>query len=100
MHTDTPYPAKNPLDYFDFEVAVDNGTYVVGAILGSRDDRTWQRVTFEQTEAGVFALEAGESTSTPRKQVSVADGRLTMRVFLKDAETAAGVNTFSFKRVQ
>jgi murein DD-endopeptidase MepM/ murein hydrolase activator NlpD len=100
MHTDTPYPAKNPLDYFDFEVAVENGTYAVGAVFGSRDDRTWQRVTFEQTEAGVFALEAGESARTPRKQVTVADGRLTMRVFLKDAETAAGVNTFSFKRVQ
>jgi len=56
MHTQTGQPARNPHDWFDLEVAVEDGTYRVRAELGDFYAATWQQIEFQGTDASTFEL--------------------------------------------
>lgn len=96
MHVQTRSPATNPHDWFDFEVAVVNGFYKVKAEIGDAYTSTWQRIEFEGVDAGIHVLANGEMKWTPEKLVEVEDGRLTLRIHLKDGQTNAGVRELDF----
>jgi hypothetical protein len=89
MHSQTRFPAVNPNDWCDFEVAAPNGVYRVKAEVGDAYTATWQRVAFEGVEAGVFELPSGELRWTPELKVRVRDGRLTVRLMFQDQGIAA-----------
>jgi murein DD-endopeptidase MepM/ murein hydrolase activator NlpD len=90
MHTNTRRPATNPNNYFDFEIAVPNGDYIINAKIGNNYGPTWQEVHFENIEAGVFDLPVPMVIWTGEKRVKVSDGRLTIRIAVKDNNTDAG----------
>ena len=96
MHQQTLHPARNPQDWFDFEIAVENGTYRVRVEAGDHYAATWQRVEFEGVEAGTFGLPRGELRWTEEKRVTVRDGRLTVRIHLRDDRTPAGLRKLVF----
>jgi hypothetical protein len=98
MHAQTNQPARNPQDWFDFEVAVKNGTYGVRAEVGDHYAATWQLIEFEGTDAGTFELPGGELAWTEEKHVAVRDGRLTTRIRLRDGRTPAGLRNLVFER--
>ena len=99
MHQQTSRPARNPLGRFDFEVAVEDGCYRVRAELGDHYAATWQRVEFEGSDAGAFDLPRGELAWTDEKRVAVNDGRLTVRIQLRDDRTPAGLRNLVFEGV-
>jgi hypothetical protein len=98
LHQGTPAEAANPKDHYDFEVAVEDGEYVVSARVGDRLSPSWQRVQFESLDAGTYRLDAGRFAWTPEKTVRVADGKLTVRIHLKDRSTRAGLSQLDFQR--
>jgi len=94
----TAAEATNPNDYYDFEVAVENGEYEVRAEVGDASRPSWQRVTFEGVDAGVYELTEEEFEFTPTKIARVDDGRLTIRFYLKDEKTCAGIRRLYFNK--
>lgn len=100
MHAGTAHPAENPNDYFDFEVAVQNGAYRIMAEVGDVYSDTWQAIEFEGMKAGTYTLRAGPPRWTPEQIVTVNDGRLTIRIHLKDELTPAGLRNLNFARVE
>jgi len=100
MHTQARQPAQNPHDWFDFEVAVENGTCDVRAEVGDYYAATWQQIEFEGTDAGVFELPRGGLAWTEETRVTVRDGRLTIRIRLRDSHTPAGLRHLTFKRTR
>ena len=99
MHQQTEHPARNPQDWFDFEVAVENGTYRVRAEVGDQYAATWQWVEFEGVDAGTFELPPGQLRRTDERPVTVNDGRLTARIQLRDNRTPAGLRNLTFERI-
>jgi len=91
--------AENPNNYFNFEVNVENGTYKVLARVGDCLLPSWQKVAFEGLDAGTYLLDNGEYTWTPELTVTVADGKLTLTILLKDQYTCAGVCDFKFSKL-
>ena len=95
----TAAEAVNPNDYYDFEIDVENGYYDVRARVGDRDAASWQQVLFEGVDAGTFSQAAGAFVWTPKQTVAVRDGKLTIRLALKDASTLAGLRMLSFAKI-
>jgi hypothetical protein len=95
MHTNTVRPVTNPDDYCDFEVQVTNGRYLVIARVGDLYTKTWQRVEIEGVDAGTYALNRKVQT-TKEMRVPVRDGRLTLRVHLKNDPVPAGLQELHF----
>lgn len=98
MHTRTGRPARNPHTWFDFEVAVENGVYLVRAEVGDYYAGTWQQIELEGIDAGTFELARGDLAWTREELVTVRDGRLTIRVRLRNDRTPAGLRNLTFKR--
>lgn len=98
MHTQTRQPARNPHDWLDFEVAVENGTYGVRAEVGDDYAATWQQIEVEGTDAGTLQLPRGELAWTEEQHLTVCDGRLTIRIRLRDSHTPAGLRHLTFRR--
>jgi CubicO group peptidase (beta-lactamase class C family) len=99
IHQQTGHPARNPQDWFDFEVAVENGTCRVRAEVGDQYAATWQWVEFEGVDAGTFELPPGQLRRTDERPVTVNDGRLTARIQLRDNRTPAGLRNLTFERI-
>lgn len=97
MHTVTPHPAQNPKDYFDFEINVSNGRYFVQAEVGDMYDPTWQKVEIEGRDTGIYELDKTLDW-TPIINVPVQDGKLTIRIHLRDSSTPAGIRELHFTR--
>lgn len=95
MHSNTTQPVTNPDNYFDFEVVVSNGKYIVNVRVGDMYTGTWQRLEIEGLDAGTFELDHS-LRSTGEKRVEVNDGHLTVRIHLLDAFTPAGLNELHF----
>lgn len=98
LYAGTPIAAVHPVNHYDFEVAVEPGEYAVSVRVGDRLARSWQRVRLEGSEAGAYALGANQFAWTPEKTVAVHDGRLTIRIELKDAHSWAGLSQLRFAR--
>ena len=88
--------AVNPEDYFDFEIAVPNGRYAVNLLLGDVNHPTWQRVEVEGVSLGSHELSASQLNWTRERIAGVTDGRLTIRIYLKDGATYAAPSEVLF----
>lgn len=99
MHKGALAECENPHNFYDFEVAVEKGSYIVSAKVGEMEESSWQKVTFNGVEAGTFELVAGEFQGTETKTVKVLDGRLIVRIELKDKNTRAGINELHFQKI-
>ena len=88
----------NPGDRYTFEVAVRPGRYDVEALVGCARCASHQRVRFTDVDAGTYDLAAGRFAWTPHRAVDIADGRLTVELALRDAQTAAGISELRFER--
>ena len=79
-----PAQCVNPHNYYDFEINVRPGVYRIRALVGDHVVNTWQKVEFEGVVAGTFEKGAGDLDWTGEKIVRVSDGKLTVRIHLKD----------------
>lgn len=90
---------KGPNSYFDYEINVQNGVYRVRAKLGDLELKTWQRIEFEDVDAGMYSLLPGEKKWTSEKVVQVIDGKLTIRIFVDEKNIEkAGISEIVFQR--
>lgn len=89
----------NPLPFYDYVVAVKNGTYRIRAKVGDIDRASWQKISFENVEAGTFALPPGEQKWTGEKVVRVSDYRLHVRIYVSpDSNMVAGLSEIVFQQ--
>lgn len=96
LFAETGVAVTNPTDHYDFEIAVPNGRYALRAMMGDGNLPTWQRVSFEGVEMGVFELEPNRFAWTEEQIVRVTDGRLTIRIELRDDETPGSLSEIMF----
>lgn len=100
LHTGTKAESKNPQSYYDFEIAVENGDYLVSATVGDAFLPSGQRVFFEGTAAGLFKTDQTCSyKKTGDFKVKVSDNALTLRLELIDKEQLAGIKELNFKKI-
>lgn len=79
-----PAQCVNPHDHYEFEINVRPGVYRIRALVGDHVVNSWQKVEFEGVVAGTFEKGAGDLDWTGEKIVRVRDGKLTVRIHLKD----------------
>ena len=91
--------SKNPGNWYDYQINVHNGTYRIRAKIGDVLSQTCQKILFNQIEAGVFTLNAGEFVWTTEKVVKVTDGRLIIRIYVdENNEKPAGLSEIVFQK--
>ncbi len=89
----------NPNNWFDYEINVKNGIYRIRAKIGDVELPSWQKVSFENVEAGTFALDKNEFDWTSERVVRVKDGKLTVRIFVDETgEIVAGISEIVFQQ--
>jgi hypothetical protein len=90
---------KNPNNWYDYEISVHNGVYRIRAKVGDISHSSWQKIQFENVLASTYSLEAGEQKWTPEKVVKVNDGKLTVRIFVKENNIKpAGISQIVFQK--
>lgn len=90
---------RNPRDYFGYQINVLNGVYRIRAKVGDLFEPSWQKVTFNGTDAGTFSLKSGETKWTSEKVIKVNNGKLTVRIYIDPKnEKLAGLNEIVFQR--
>lgn len=95
----TPAQCRNPENYYEYQINVRNGTFRIRAELGDLYLPSWQRVSFEEIDAGEFLLDAGESTWTSERVVNVKDGTLTVRIYIdEENQKVAGLSQIVFQQ--
>ena len=96
----TPAQNKNPCDYYEYIIAVKNGTYRIRAKVGDVFLQSWQKIEFEGIYAAVKELDAGEFDWTGERIVKVQDGTLNIRIYVDDDNRyVAGISEIVFQRV-
>ena len=100
LHQGTPAETINPSDYYDFEVEVQPGRYSVRLNVGDQEHATWQRVSVEGVNIGTYSLTKNELQWTPETVIPIRDGRLTVRLHIKDDNSRyAAVQRIQFQRI-
>lgn len=97
LHGETKGRCDNPNKYLDFEIAVENGTYAVNAVVGDILLPGRHNLSVENMFVADLKTEAGEFIKTNETKVKVADGRLTFRFTLDT--TIAGVKQIIFAKL-
>ena len=72
-----------------------DGLYEVKALVGDIASPSWQQVSLNGVDAGVYDLKAGRYAWTPTKQIE--DGRLAARFVLR-GDDVAGLSELLFVR--
>ena len=92
---------RNPNNWYDYEIIVPPGVYRIRARIGDVNLPTWQKVEFENIEAGEFENKAGEFKWTSERVVKVKDGRLTVRIYVDaNNEKPAGLSEIVFQKAE
>lgn len=99
MHEGTRAECRNPENFIDFEVTVEPGHYSVRVKVGDMEKSSWQHVTLCGVEAGTFELEANCFQWTTETTINVQNGRLIIRIELKDNYTRAGISELHFEKI-
>lgn len=100
LHSGTKAESENGEIFYDFEVAVENGHYIVNATVGDTFEPSNQKVFFEGIEAGSFDLNKGGFFETTKDlEIQVTDNKLTLRLELADDEKWAGIRELNFKKI-
>lgn len=95
----TPAECKNPMSYCEYEINVRNGVYRIRALVGDVELESWQKVEFENVVAGIYPLAAGEQQWSSEKVVTVADNKLTVRIYLDETgHKVAGLSELVFQQ--
>jgi hypothetical protein len=101
MFKGTGAECENPLNYFDYEISVPNGTYRIRAKAGDIFSDTWQKIEFEGVRPFTLSLKAGEFDWTTERIAEVNDRRLTIRIYLdEDNKTVAGLSEIVFQKAK
>jgi hypothetical protein len=89
----------NPNDWYDYEINVPNGVYRIRARIGDVILPSWQKLEFENIEAGVYSNKPGEYKWTSEKVVKVLDSKLTVRIYVDaNNEKPAGISEIVFQQ--
>jgi murein DD-endopeptidase MepM/ murein hydrolase activator NlpD len=91
--------ATNPQDFYNFLVDVNPGRYLVKARLGSNECDSWQAVSINGMDLGTYVQAKGTFAWTRERTVEVREGRLRLRLALKDADTPAALSALHFERI-
>ena len=100
LHAGSKAACENQQSYYDFEVAVENGYYLVNATLGDAFEPSGQKLFFENTEAGTYEVGKGTYEKTKDFKVQVTDNRLTVRLQLLDNQDYAGIRELNFRQIR
>lgn len=98
MFDNTPYPATNPEDHFDFEVSVLPGVYEVAVEFGDVVHPCSQTVQIENQRPQHVDLKAGVHRWVTIDEVVVSDPYLTVRLGLRDDHMRAAIRRLTFVR--
>jgi hypothetical protein len=99
MFSGTSAKCTNPVNFYDYEINVQNGAYRIRAKLGDLILPTWQKIDFEGVNAGTFSLSDDEQKWTNERIVKVNDGKLTVRIYVdENNEKVAGISEIVFQR--
>jgi len=91
--------ATNPNNYCEYEINVRNGVYRIRARVGDVEKASWQKIEFEDIDAGTFSLDPGVQKWTSEKVVKVEDTKLTVRVYFEEQiNTIAGLSELVFQQ--
>ena len=95
----TNLECTNPEDFYDFQINVLNGVYRIRAKMGDISLPTWQKVVFENVDAGIVSIEKNGFNWTSEKVVKVNDGNLTIRIFVDPTnKMLSGISEIVFQR--
>lgn len=95
----TPAQCKNPNNYFEYQIAVPNGTYRIRAKVGDLFLPSWQKLEFEGVASPVKSLDAGDFDWTGERVVKVNDGTLNVKIFMDEQGAGiAGLSEIVFQR--
>jgi hypothetical protein len=90
---------RNPENWYDYEISVPIGIYRIRAKVGDISLQTWQKMEFENIDAGVFQNRQGEFKWTSEKVVKVMDGKLTVRIYIdEENKMPAGISEIVFQK--
>ncbi len=89
----------NPENFYTYDINVPNGAYRLRAKLGDLLLPTWQKIEFEDINAGTFVLTAGEQKWTNERIVKVNDRKLTIKIYVDEKNnTLAGLSEIVFQQ--
>ena len=90
---------KNPFNYFEYQINVNNGVYRIRAKVGDLFLPSYQKVIFEDVTAATYSLEPGEMKWTTEKVVRVNDGKLTVKIYLdENNQRISGLSEIVFQQ--
>lgn len=99
LFENTQAEARNPHNYYEYEINVRNGTYRIRVEVGDLFLPSWQKVSFEGVNAGKYVLDPGHSDWTPERVVIVKDGKLTVRINIaENNQMVAGLSQIVFQK--
>ena len=75
------------------------GIFAADVVVGDLELPTSQKLFIEDQFLADYQLDAGTYKSTGNKEVVVNDGRLTLRLELRDDETPAGISQLNFSKL-
>jgi hypothetical protein len=99
LFEETTAECRNPGNYFEYRIAVPNGTYRIRAKAGDVFLPSWQKIEFEGVASVTKSLEAGETDWTGERIVQVKDGSLDVRIYIdEENKRVAGLSEIVFQR--
>lgn len=95
----TAAESKNPNNWYQYEINVQNGVYRVRAKVGDIKLPSWQKVEFEGVTASTYSINAGQYKWTNEKIIKVTDRKLSVRIYVDPKnQKYAGISELVFQR--
>jgi len=99
LFNDSPAECTNPENWYEYEINVYNGVYRIRTKMGDSEVATWQRLMFEDVDAGTLSLAKGEFKWTSERVIKVSDNKLTVRIYVDESgKLSAGISEIVFQR--
>ena len=99
LFSGTKAECTNPQPYFEYSIAVKNGTYRIRAKVGDIEKNSWQKIAFENLEGTTFDLGVGEQKWTSERVVRISDHQLNIRIYVdQENNTVAGLSEIVFQQ--
>ncbi|MDX1284092.1 MAG: hypothetical protein R3182_03725, partial [Draconibacterium sp.] len=99
LFSGSPAASRNPKNYFEYQINVNNGVYRIRAEVGDVTSTSWQKIEFEGIHASTYTCKPGEYKWTSEKVVKVHDRKLTVRIYLDEENNrVAGLSQLVFQR--
>lgn len=95
----TAAEAFNPELNYIFSIRVEDGTYLLEALVGDNEFYSWQDIYINDIPVGVFDLPANKYKWTEKKIVKSKDGKIDVKLLLKDNHSIAGIKEIRFEKI-